>query len=54
MHARFAELLLERGIMKAHEKFFVSIVHTDSDVAATLAAFESASQALARECAANA
>ncbi len=49
MHARFAELLFERGIMKAHEKFFVSIVHTDDDVAATLAAFESASEALALE-----
>jgi glutamate-1-semialdehyde 2,1-aminomutase len=49
LHGRFVELLFERGIMKAHEKFFVSIVHTDDDVAVTLAAFESASEALARE-----
>ena len=49
LHARFAELLFERGIMKAHEKFFVSIVHTDADVETTLAAFDSAAQALAQQ-----
>jgi glutamate-1-semialdehyde 2,1-aminomutase len=37
-HARFVELLLARGIMKGHEKFFVSTAHTDEDVALTLAA----------------
>ena len=45
-HARFAELLFERGIVKAHEKFFVSIVHTDADVEASLAAFDAATRAI--------
>jgi glutamate-1-semialdehyde 2,1-aminomutase len=42
LHGRFTELLLEHGVLKAHEKFFVSLAHTDGDVAATIAAFESA------------
>jgi glutamate-1-semialdehyde 2,1-aminomutase len=41
MHARFTELLLDRGIIKAHEKFFVSMAHDDEDVERTLAAFAS-------------
>jgi glutamate-1-semialdehyde 2,1-aminomutase len=49
MHARFAELLLERGVLKGHEKFFVSTAHTDEDVEFTIDAFRSASAALARE-----
>jgi glutamate-1-semialdehyde 2,1-aminomutase len=46
MNARFTELLLDRGIVKAHEKFFVSTAHTDADIAITLEAFASAAQAL--------
>ncbi len=46
-HARFTALLLERGVMKGHEKFFVSTAHTSEDVAFTLAAFRSAIEALA-------
>ena len=46
---RFTELLLDRGVMKAHEKFFVSTAHTDDDVETTLAAFTSAAEALRRE-----
>lgn len=42
MHARFTALLLERGILKAHEKFFVSMAHDEEDVQLTLAAFASA------------
>lgn len=42
LHDRFTELLLDRGVVKAHEKFFVSTAHTTEDVAATIAAFESA------------
>ncbi len=42
MHARFTELLLERGILKAHEKFFVSTAHDEEDVRVTLAAFAAA------------
>jgi glutamate-1-semialdehyde 2,1-aminomutase len=48
-HARFTELLFERGILKAHEKFFVSTAHTDEDVATTLAAFDAAARTLAGE-----
>jgi glutamate-1-semialdehyde 2,1-aminomutase len=46
MHARFTELLLERGVIKGHEKFFVSLAHTKEDVELTLAAFDSAAEAL--------
>jgi glutamate-1-semialdehyde 2,1-aminomutase len=45
---RFAELLLERGVLKGHEKFFVSPAHGDAEVEATLAAFESSIEALSR------
>ena len=46
MHARFTALLLERGVLKAHEKFFVSTAHDDEDVRLTLDAFASAVDAL--------
>jgi len=46
--ARFVELLLQRGILKAHEKFFVSTAHTDEDVEDTLEAFAGAVEALKR------
>ena len=46
MQARFMGLLLDRGIVKAHEKFFVSMAHTDEDVKITLEAFASAIDAL--------
>ena len=41
-HARFVECLLERGIVKAHEKFFLSLAHTEEDLATTIEAFEGA------------
>jgi glutamate-1-semialdehyde 2,1-aminomutase len=44
---RFIELLLERGVMKAHEKFFVSTAHSERDIEETIEAFESAVSALA-------
>jgi glutamate-1-semialdehyde 2,1-aminomutase len=47
MNTRFTELLLDRGIVKAHEKFFLSTAHSDEDIEITLAAFESAAAALA-------
>ncbi len=47
MHARFIEALLDRGILKAHEKFFVSLAHTDEDVELTLEAFTSTIEELA-------
>ncbi len=39
MRRRFVELLLDRGVVKAHEKFFVSMAHTDEDIDLTLEAF---------------
>jgi glutamate-1-semialdehyde 2,1-aminomutase len=47
--ARFVELLLERGVVKAHEKFFVSMAHGDAEIEATLAAFASAVDRLKAE-----
>jgi glutamate-1-semialdehyde 2,1-aminomutase len=42
---RFTEALVDRGVLKAHEKFFVSTAHDDADVDTTLAA---CAEALAR------
>jgi glutamate-1-semialdehyde 2,1-aminomutase len=47
MNVRFTELLLDRGVVKAHEKFFVSTAHSDEDIEITLAAFESVAAELA-------
>jgi glutamate-1-semialdehyde 2,1-aminomutase len=44
---RFIDLLLDRGIVKAHEKFFVSAAHTDEDIDYTIDALESAAAELA-------
>ncbi len=52
LHGRFTELLFDRGVIKAHEKFFISLAHTEEDVAVTLEAFRSAIGAL-REHAAS-
>jgi len=49
MHAQFTDLLLERGIVKAHEKFFVSLAHTSADIEFTVEAFCSAIGELARD-----
>jgi len=46
---RFGQLLFERGIVKAHEKFFLSTAHSDDDIDRTLAAIDDAAQALKRE-----
>ncbi|MBW2274761.1 MAG: aspartate aminotransferase family protein [Deltaproteobacteria bacterium] len=43
---RFSQLLLDRGILKAHEKFFVSMVHSDEDIDLTIEAIEDAVQEL--------
>ena len=48
MQARFVESLLERGVVKAHEKFFLSLAHTAEDLATTIEAFEGAVTELAR------
>jgi glutamate-1-semialdehyde 2,1-aminomutase len=46
MRAKFTGALLERGIMKAHEKFFVSTAHSDEDIDRTLEACRGAIAAL--------
>ncbi|UCE85982.1 MAG: aspartate aminotransferase family protein [Deltaproteobacteria bacterium] len=46
LSARFSEALLEHGVVKAHEKFFVSTAHTEDDVAWTLEAFARAAERL--------
>ena len=48
---RFSDLLLERGVLKAAEKFFVSAIHTDEDVDLTIEAFHGALAELATELA---
>lgn len=47
LHDRFTELLLDRGVVKAHEKFFVSLAHSEEDVALTIDAFKAAITELA-------
>jgi glutamate-1-semialdehyde 2,1-aminomutase len=42
LNNRFIDLLLDRGVVKAHEKFFVSAAHSDEDIDFTIAAFEGA------------
>lgn len=46
LSARFASGLFERGVLKAHEKFFLSLAHTDEDVDLTLEACADAIAAL--------
>ena len=46
---RFQQALLDRGVLKAHEKFFVSTAHGEEEVALTLRAFEEVAAVLAEE-----
>ena len=46
---RFSDLLLQLGVLKAAEKFFISAVHTDEDIARTTEAFQIALEQLAKE-----
>ncbi len=48
MTYRFAQALFDRGILKGHEKFFVSTAHTDEDIDTTIDAVQDAVHALAR------
>jgi glutamate-1-semialdehyde 2,1-aminomutase len=45
--AAFTDRLLEAGVVKAHEKFFLSTVHGQEEVARTLEAFSYAIERLA-------
>ena len=46
---RFTEGLQGRGIVKAHEKFFVSTAHGEAEVDTTLEAAKEVAQALSRK-----
>jgi glutamate-1-semialdehyde 2,1-aminomutase len=46
---RFSDLLLQQGVLKAAEKFFISAVHTDEDIERSIAAFHVALEQLAKE-----
>jgi len=46
---RFTQLLMDRGILKAHEKFFVSTAHGEEEVDFTLSVFEEVAGILAQE-----
>jgi len=46
---RFSDLLLQQGVWKAAEKFFVSTAHSDEDIERTVAAFHVALDQLAKE-----
>jgi glutamate-1-semialdehyde 2,1-aminomutase len=48
MAYRFAQGLFDRGILKGHEKFFISTAHTDEDIDVTLDAVQDVVQELAR------
>ena len=45
---QFNRLLLERGILKAGQKFYMSLAHTDEDVQYTIRAFQDVAQTLQR------
>ncbi len=42
LHAAFTHRLIERGVVKAAQKFYVSLAHGDEDIARTLDAFRDA------------
>jgi glutamate-1-semialdehyde 2,1-aminomutase len=46
-NAKFTEALLDRGVVKAHEKFFVSLAHSEQDIDDTLAAVREAADVMA-------
>jgi glutamate-1-semialdehyde 2,1-aminomutase len=42
MTLRFNQLIRERGVFKGDSKFYISLAHTDDDIALTLDAFADA------------
>jgi len=48
---RFSDLLLQQGVLKAAEKFFISAVHSDEDIEQTIEAFHVALEQLNEELA---
>jgi glutamate-1-semialdehyde 2,1-aminomutase len=47
MNTQFTDLLLDRGIAKGHEKFFISTVHPDDDIDYTINALREVVELLA-------
>jgi glutamate-1-semialdehyde 2,1-aminomutase len=48
-HAIFTRALLERGVVKAAQKIYVSLAHTEEDIQRTVQAFSAALQAVAQQ-----
>ena len=48
---RFSDLLLQQGVLKAAEKFFISAVHSDEDIERSIKAFHIALEQLSKEVA---
>lgn len=46
---RFNAILRAKGILKGQSKFYISLAHTEEDIAHTIAAFREAASVLARE-----
>ena len=46
MLKRFNSLLLERGVLKGGQKFYMSLAHTDDDIQKTIEAIEEAAKEL--------
>jgi len=49
LHAAFTRELLERGIVKAAQKIYVSLAHTEEDIQRTVQVFTAAFEALAEQ-----
>ena len=49
LHAAFTRELLERGIVKAAQKIYVSLAHTEEDIQRTVQVFTAALEAVAEQ-----
>jgi glutamate-1-semialdehyde 2,1-aminomutase len=49
LHAAFTRALLERGVVKAAQKLYVSLAHTEEDIQRTVQAFNAALKAVAEQ-----
>jgi glutamate-1-semialdehyde 2,1-aminomutase len=49
LHAAFTRALLERGVVKAAQKIYVSLAHTEEDIQRTVQAFNAALRAVAQQ-----
>ena len=49
LHAAFTRALLERGVVKAAQKIYVSLAHTEEDIERTVQAFNAALRAVAQQ-----